>query len=287
MLDPRKVELPPAPATPVAAIDGAHDGAADLTSRLRTDSHEVQVHPRERSDSRYGSNMTVDNPVPESSATRDWMVEIGLTALSAVPVVGPLASRVIAEQLRQAARERDLDWARMTNARLAMLEQQGVKIDAQDPAFLAAVARLHRAAAETADERKRALLAHVAAGAGSWSTFSFERREEFVEMVAELRPVHVQLLVKASERTPVDTAGNLYEADPRPLTLTELGEATGVPNGDIVWVMQPLVSKKLLSTHWVAPGDLVTSTELGEEFLKFLRQDDITPGHAREEADEA
>jgi hypothetical protein len=136
----------------------------------------------------------VDNPYPEESAPRGWLAASGLAIVETLPIAGPMLAAFGTEAVRQAQTRRIEEWAAMTGARLDAVERAVGKVDVEDPEFLASLARLQRAADETADVEKRVLLADVASRSGSWSEIPYSRRAEFVGLVAELTPAQIAVI---------------------------------------------------------------------------------------------
>jgi len=215
--------------------------------------------------------MTIDNPVPEESRAAGWGTALGLAVIESVPFAGTLAAATIAERMRQTQRARDEDWAAMTAARVAALESQGAKIDVTDPQFLAAVAKLHRAADESALEQKRALLAHAAARSGPWSSTPGDLREEFVTLIAEFSTLHVDVLWRIHETSEQQRLG-----EPRSLqfegreTTNRVAEVLNQERDVIERVADRLAQRGLIEIDGTPAGYLLQTSEFGHAFLQFL-----------------
>ncbi|MBW9093117.1 hypothetical protein JNB62_05430 [Microbacterium jejuense] len=153
--------------------------------------------------------MTIDNPIPEDGGKRDWVRALGHGLLGELPG-GSTAAAMLAQAVQSKQSERFLDWAAMTNARLAALEAAGIHVDAQDPEFVALFTRLHRAASETADEEKRHILSQAAANSGSWSQVPYDLRAEYAAVVADLLPIHIRTLAAMERAMQRDAATGDY-----------------------------------------------------------------------------
>lgn len=235
--------------------------------------------------------MAVDNPSPRQSRALGYLQAAGILAASATAgPAAPIVASFLTEALGHDRGRNNDDWAAMTNARLASLEDHGVRVDATDPEFVAAVNRLQRASSETADREKRALLANVAAHSGSWSTVPYDRREEYVRLVSDLTPADLRVLAYFDDvATPdgieatIDGDGTVEGArlylsvQDRNLDLSIWCElVTGVPALDVYRMTRALESRGMMNP--VSLPDLGRlgirrrfTTEFGHEFLEFLR----------------
>lgn len=153
----------------------------------------------------------------------------------------------------------------MVVARLNLIESGGQKLDVQDPGFLASLARAARAAAETASQEKRQVLARAAAHSGPWSDVEQERREEFVQLACELQPVHIRLLVfldapYGADQVPAEPfADHMWRWMMHVLKL---------PSEDLSRVLETLRARGLAQPPG---GEMRATYSFGHEFLKFLR----------------
>jgi len=232
--------------------------------------------------------MAVDNPYPGERARDGLLHALVGAAIETVPIIGPAVSGLSNEMMRQAQVRRVEEWAAMVNARLAVLERAGLAADVTDPEFLAAVARLHRAASETADDEKRFLLASVAASSGSSMTQPYVRRAEYVELVTALSPAEIAVLsycddIRVPEGLEVDTSVGFGVSYGRISLLINGNEidirgwieaATGVPTDD-AWRMYMAMSTRGLladprAQSFDGPMQRFT-TDFGHDFLEFLR----------------
>lgn len=232
--------------------------------------------------------MPVDNPYPEERARDGLLHALIGSVIEAVPIIGPAVASISNEVTRQAQARRVEEWGAMVTARLSALERAGLPVDVNDAEFLAAIARLQRAANETADAEKRSLLALVAANAGAWSTEPYARRGEYVELVSALSPAEIAVLaycddVKVPEGVDADISvgfgvsyGSIYLYTDRGTTdIRDWIEAgTGVPTSD-AWRMYMAISTRGLladprAQSFDGPIPRFT-TEFGHDFVEYLR----------------
>lgn len=152
--------------------------------------------------------------MPEESPSQTIARATLLGVLSTVPVVGGGVAGAIQGAAQAAARARDEDWWAMISARLTSLErevQEQVRFD--DPAFVAALHRLTRAAQETEDDDKRRRLAAALAYSGSWSSLPADHRHRMERILIEASSREVFLL-----QVFVDPEAWLAKRDPGALT---------------------------------------------------------------------
>ena len=136
--------------------------------------------------------------VPGHDRLQETVTTAGLTAISAVPVLGgPVATAVtgfLAE--RQAHRQHEF------NVYVAQgLDQIVERVDGLTPEailesneFMAAYEKASRAAAESASDDKRQRLANVVANMGVWSGFPEAQRTQLLNLVVEYDDLHVFLI---------------------------------------------------------------------------------------------
>lgn len=232
--------------------------------------------------------MGVDNPYPEEHPRKGWAAAFSGAILQSIPVAGPLAATVATEAIRQAQGRRVEEWAAMVSARLDSLERVGVNVDVTAPEFLSSLARLQRAANETADSEKRQLLALAAAHSGPWSSVPYSRRTEFVELVSSLTPAEISVVAWCDDvRDPDGSWPDAYEG----LSLTYSGifavkdeestdirgwitSATGVPAGDAWRIFLAVSARGLLEDPRAQSFPALLrrlTTDFGHEFVQFLR----------------
>jgi hypothetical protein len=137
--------------------------------------------------------------VPPHEPADDTLAFASKAALSAIPVVGPIAAETLAHALdtRQAERQHDFN-LKVAYALTEALERLDASLTVEDvldsDEFVAAITRAQRAAAETASQAKRRRLASAVANGGSWAPFSASEREQFTRLVDEFHELHVFLL---------------------------------------------------------------------------------------------
>lgn len=212
--------------------------------------------------------VTVDNRLPDDPRWSGWVVAGLLGLLSAVPGGGSLVSGIATEAIQRKQRERDLGWAAMTNARLSALEALRVPVDPEDEEFIAIFTRLQRAAAETADEEKRVILAQAAANSGSWSAIPYDVRAEYASLAADLLPVHIRVLVAMEHADQIDasTGGYLIPSADFPWLASEAGLA----EVDALRVAAS-VEQRGLGFRGSGPADRPRTTDFGRGLLDYLR----------------
>lgn len=137
--------------------------------------------------------------VPPHEPAEDALAFTGKLALSAIPVVGPLAVETIAHALdsRQSRRQHDFNVS-IARTLTSALERIDAAVSLEDvigsDEFIAAITRAQRVAAETASESKRRRLAAAVVNGGSWAPFTASEREQFTRLVDDFTDLHVWLL---------------------------------------------------------------------------------------------
>ena len=175
----------------------------------------------------------------------------------------------------------------MVSARLDALDRGGVRVDMADPEFLSSLARLQRAAIETADSEKRQLLAMAAAHSGPWSSIPYSRRAEFVELISSLSPAEIAVIawcddVRASDGSPDTgeglslTYGGIYVVNDGEATDIRgwITSATGVSAEDAWRIFLAVSARGLLEDPRAQSFRSLLrrlTTDFGHEFIQFLR----------------
>lgn len=137
--------------------------------------------------------------VPPHEPSEDTLAFAGKAALSAVPIIGPMAAEVLSHALdfRQARRQHDFN-LQIADALTRAVERLDPSLTVEhvvgSDEFVAAVTRAQRVASETASETKRKRLAAAAVNGGDWTPFSASEREQFTRLVEEFHDLHVFLL---------------------------------------------------------------------------------------------
>lgn len=227
--------------------------------------------------------------VPPHEPAEDTFAYAGKAALSAIPVVGPLAAETLAFALesRQAQRQHDFNMAiaqALTGA-LAQLDETATLEDiVGSDEFIAAVTRAQRAAAETASEQKRHRLAAAVANGGSWAPFSASEREQFTRLVDEFDGLHVWMLHYFTNPAEWLKARGLYAQHENllmggisgPLE-SALGVSSDIAHGPVTQAAADLERNGLasipLTTTMSADGVFSARTNAkGRRFLAFLNE---------------
>ncbi|MFG6401481.1 hypothetical protein [Microbacterium sp. P04] len=214
--------------------------------------------------------MAVDNPFPEQPRGRAWFQTLGLAAIELLPVVGPPATSLITEGMRQSAREKDAEWGAMVSARLDSIERAGVPVDVTEPEFIAAVRHLQNAAAQTADGEKLQLLARAAANAGPWSHTELSVREEYLSLVADLPAAHIKALalVDAAQEIPGPGDGGTP-----PMPFDQFAKDLGGDRSLAQRLMIGLQQRGLFGTPLNGVGDInIEITRFGAGLIRFLQE---------------
>lgn len=221
------------------------------------------------------AGMTVDNPAPKDGGVARWGAAVLLGLLGELPG-GSIAAAGLAEAIQGAQRARDLDWAAMTNARLSSLEAAGIRVDPNDPEFVALFTRLQRAASETADEEKRLILAQAAANSGSWSTVSYDVRSEYASVAADLLPVHIRVLVAMERAMEIDASSGdpMVPSADFPWVATEVG----LSKVDARRIADYLEQRALGDAGGPGPATRPNLTEFGRGLLHYLRPPTMATG---------
>lgn len=137
--------------------------------------------------------------VPGHEPADDTLAFAGKAALSAIPVIGPLAAETLAYALdtRQAARQHEFNVlvaGALTEA-IGRLDGTLAFEDIVDSdEFVASIARASRVASETVSCSKRKRLAAAVANSGDWSVFAKRERTLFGRLVEDFDDLHVWLL---------------------------------------------------------------------------------------------
>lgn len=232
--------------------------------------------------------MGVDNPYPEEPPYKGWAAAIIGAALQTIPIAGAIAAAFSAEAMRQAHGRRVEEWAAMVSARLDALDHSGVRVDVTDPEFLASLARLQRAASETANSDKRQLLALAAANSGPWSSVPYSRRAEFVELISSLSPAEIAVVawcddVRAPDGLQPDmgeglsvTYGGIFIVNDGEATDIRgwITSATGIPAEDAWRIFLSASARGLLADPRAQSFREFLrrfTTDFGHEFVQFLR----------------
>lgn len=133
--------------------------------------------------------------MPEASALKSVVAGSLLGVLSSVPLAGGAVAGAIEGAILAAARARDEDWWAMISARLLALESEVQEnVNLHDPAFVAAVHRLTRAAQESDDNAKRNRLAAAVALSGSWASIPPDHRDRMERILTSSSSREVFLL---------------------------------------------------------------------------------------------
>ncbi|MBT9608142.1 hypothetical protein [Microbacterium sp.] len=227
--------------------------------------------------------------VPPHEPADDTLAFAGKAALSAIPVVGPIAAETLAHALdtRQAERQHDFNLKvayALTEAleRLdASLTVEGV-VDSDE--FVAAISRAQRAAAETASLTKRRRLASAVVNGGSWAPFSTSEREQFTRLVEDFDELHVFLLhYFVDPKAWLDSHGlkDEYERLYMATAGSPLSAVLGVPEeqwrASVDQAVSDLARNGLadipLRTMMSADGVIASRTnQKGRDFLSFLNE---------------
>lgn len=158
----------------------------------------------------------LEDLVPPHEPAEDALAFAGKAALSAIPIVGPLAAETLAYALetRQAERQHEfnVEIARALSVTMENLDGAPTIEDiVGSDEFIAGVTRAQRAAAETASELKRRRLAAAVVNGGSWAPFTASEREQFTRLVEEFSEIHVWLLHYFCDPAEWLKARGLYE----------------------------------------------------------------------------
>lgn len=226
--------------------------------------------------------------VPPHEPAEDALAFAGKAALSMVPLVGSIATEVLAHALysRQIQRQHEFNVAVARALTQAAEDTLTVDDIVGSDEFIAALTRAQRSAAETADEGKRRRLATAVAHGGGWAPFTKSEREQFTRLVDDFDEVHVWLLhyfadptAWLSERGRLDSLSNIMLAS----VTTGLAQAFEQPEsiwGDAVRQAAGDLDRNglasiPLTTMMGADGILAqrTSTK-GLRFLEFVSEPD-------------
>ncbi|MGP6176860.1 hypothetical protein ACTU6U_06095 [Microbacterium sp. A196] len=144
--------------------------------------------------------------IPPHEPAEDTLATVGGMALDAIPLIGPVAGRVLDLALATRERERRNEFDTAIVGALQRLAQRAdetltVADVVNSDEFLATLARTRRAAAETASTSKRQRLARAAVSALDPNAPSRAERESNLRLITELDDLHIWLLA--------------YFADPR------------------------------------------------------------------------
>jgi hypothetical protein len=213
--------------------------------------------------------VTVDNPFPQQPSRDGWFQAAAVSALSMLPVVGPFASALVSEGMRQVDRAQMENWAAMLRAELNDIAATRERIELNDPAFVSAVRRLATAAAESADTEKRQILARAAANAGAWSETELDTREEYLALLVEMPPIFIRALAIA------DAAQELPEVGDGGGPAMPFEEFSRTLGGDVPRAQRVLISLQQRGLFGSPMGSGTTSVEItrfGVGLLAFLRQ---------------
>jgi hypothetical protein len=132
--------------------------------------------------------------MPEQNPIREAAVGISAAWASEVPIVGAIVDSTLAV-LAARQRQRDEEWWASVVARVDLTEERLEAIArGEDEEFVASALRIGREAQETADVRRREMLARVLANCGSWSDIPYDEREELLPIVLRLTSRQVVIL---------------------------------------------------------------------------------------------
>ncbi|MGM7671910.1 hypothetical protein [Microbacterium sp. A93] len=137
--------------------------------------------------------------IPPHDPAEDTLATVGGMALDAIPLLGPLAGRVLDHALATRERERRHEFdtaivdevqrlAERTNAALTVADV------VNSDEFLATLARTRREAAETASATKRQRLARAAASTLDPGAPERAERQHYLRLIIELEDIHIWLL---------------------------------------------------------------------------------------------
>lgn len=173
--------------------------------------------------------------IPPHEPAEDVLATAGGMALDAIPLLGPVAGRVLDLALATRERERRHEF---DTAVVAELERLAEWTDAtltvgdvvNSDEFLATLARARREADETASASKRQRLAHAAVSALDPDAPARAEREGYLRLIAELDDIHIWLLA--------------YFADPRAWLDHHglLGAYKNVASGDVAGPLEHALS---------------------------------------------
>jgi hypothetical protein len=136
---------------------------------------------------------------PKTSPTKDIVVTTLTGMISSVPIAGGAIAGLIQGSYTAHQRQIDEEFLAFLAARVGRLEVEGEsRFDPSDPEFLASLTKANRAAQETADKTKRQILAEVLTETGSWSSYSLDRRQFFLDLVVRLSVWDLRVLVFAN-----------------------------------------------------------------------------------------
>lgn len=225
--------------------------------------------------------------VPPHEPADDTLAFAGKAALSAIPVVGPIAAETLAHALdtRQASRQHDFNLQvayALTDALERLDERLTVEGVVDSDEFIAAITRAQRAAAETASQAKRRRLASAVVNGGSWAPFTASEREQFTRLVDDFDELHVFLLHYFTDPKGWLEAHGLYEQHSNIYMAgagTPLVSAFGAPEREWSAPVEQAVADLAragladvpLKTTMSADGVFSARThEKGQRFLSFI-----------------
>lgn len=137
--------------------------------------------------------------VPELNPDRDALLDFGLTAVSAIPVLGGVIADLSRGMLVRKSEERQFEFNVRVAQQIDLMSQAVVGLTPQliveSDEFMAAYERTARIAAESSSLDKRARLARVLQDLGPWSGLSKGKREYFLRLASEYSDHHILLLM--------------------------------------------------------------------------------------------
>lgn len=138
------------------------------------------------------------NSLPDPNAADEIVTNVGLAALSSVPIVGPFIAGLTQSAVSHRAAVRQADFDHLV---VLELNDLGGRVDGitaesilESDAFMAAYSKAARAAAETASSEKRERLARALSRMGPWVTLDEARKQLLFNLVARYDDLHFQLL---------------------------------------------------------------------------------------------
>lgn len=239
---------------------------------------------------RYAHSMTdLENLVPSPEPAEDTIITALEVGLDAIPVIGPMATRVIDHALSVRADERRHDFDMAVIAELRRLAESVdntltvAEVLSSDD-FAATLARTQRLAAETASETKRERLARATVGTLSSSAVSRVERAQFLRYIEEFEDLHVWLLgYFASPRAWLDahSMSDVYTGPTGGTVLDPFARIFGAPEADWITPVETAIATLdgygLVSVprqHMTGSGMVETRTsDRGRRFLEHLHED--------------
>jgi hypothetical protein len=222
--------------------------------------------------------------LPDRPDFEDVKNATGKGLISLVPVLGTSIGQLITSPLE----ERRNDWLRDLESRLRELEGQvkGFRFDnlGENPAFVTAVTQAAQAALRTHEDAKLDALRNAVLNVAAGTAPTADKQAIFLQMADRYTPLHLRLLeffddpqkLGATWANHTSVWQVIYTVFP------DLADQFQLVNAVVVELKSAgLISPAIEHAMTPAPPYPKWATHLGEDFLRFIEQPDLSPSKRR------